>query len=99
MPSGAQEYSEWIRAGAHLAFLREYARADEVVVYAAGGCTFIHALVVPEDQLSPPDVDDLLHWSANPYSLFASYVYGGQAKRVSTDLSDSALNGHAHKTY
>lgn len=77
VPADSQAYSEWIRAGAHLAFLRENARANELVVHASGEYTFVHSVVVPNDRLSPPDRDDLMGWSLNPYTSSASYVTGG----------------------
>lgn len=70
-------FSKWIEAGEHLKFLRENALSDELVVYASGEYTFVHAIVVPNDRLSPINQDDLLKWSCNPYTSFASYVYGG----------------------
>lgn len=38
-PSDAHAFAEWIIANAHLAFLRDNADADEVVVYASGEYT------------------------------------------------------------
>lgn len=77
VPADSQAYSEWMRAGAHLAFLRENARASELVVHASGEYTFIHSIAVPNDRLSPPDRGDLMSWSLNPYTSSASYVTGG----------------------
>jgi hypothetical protein len=51
-PSDAQAFAEWIKANARLAFLRDNADADEVVVYASGEYTFIHSLIVPNERLS-----------------------------------------------
>ena len=70
-PSDAQSFAEWIKANAHLAFLRDNADADEVVVYASGEYTFIHSLMVPNSRLSPPDQDDLLSWNCNAYTCLA----------------------------
>src|SRR5882672_5706024 len=76
-PSDAQAFAEWIKAEAHLAFLRDNANSDEVVVYASGEYTFVHSLIVPNERLSPPDQDDLLSWNCNAYASIASYVSGG----------------------
>ncbi|AZS22321.1 hypothetical protein [Caulobacter sp. FWC26] len=76
-PSDPAAFSDWIRAGKHLAFLRANASTDEIVIYGSGPYAFIHSMVVPNELLSPPDQTDLLAWSCNPYTSIASYVYGG----------------------
>lgn len=76
-PADPHEFSEWIKGGAHLEFLRRNANADELAIYASGDYTFVHSMVVPNDMLSPLDEADLLSWSCNPYTSIASYVSGG----------------------
>ncbi|MDP7668425.1 MAG: hypothetical protein QF738_10230 [Rhodospirillales bacterium] len=76
-PDDATAYATWIEAGGHLSLLRENAVQDEVIVYASGEYTFVHAAVVPNDKLSPIDQNDLLDWSCSPYTTIASYVSGG----------------------
>jgi hypothetical protein len=76
-PNDSAAYADWITAGGHLSLLRENADEDELIVYASGDYTFIHAVVVSNDKLSPVDRDDLLHWSCDPYASIASYVSGG----------------------
>lgn len=76
-PAGGEEFSAWIRAGAHLRFLHDNAQTGELAIYASGEGTFIHTMVVPNASLSPIDADDLLMWSCNPYTSSASYVSGG----------------------
>jgi hypothetical protein len=82
LPSDAQAFAEWIKADAHLAFLRDNANTNEVVVYASGEYTFVHSLIVPNERLSPPDQDDLLSWNCNAYTSIASYVSGGGQEGV-----------------
>jgi len=77
VPVDPQAFSEWIQAEAHLSFLRRNAQADELVVYASGEYSFIHAVAVPNDRLTPIDREDLMGWSLNPYTSIASYVTGG----------------------
>jgi hypothetical protein len=77
VPADPHAFSDWIHAEAHLAFLRENARANELVIYASGEYTFVHSVVVPNTRLSPIDQDDLMSWSLNPYNSIASYVTGG----------------------
>ena len=78
VPRNTSEYAAWIEAGGHLSLLRENANGDELIVYASGdhASTFIHAVVVSNEKLSPIDQSDLLHWSCNPYDPIASYVSG-----------------------
>jgi hypothetical protein len=52
LPDGP-EFAEWIKAGAHLAFLQQNAVSDEVVVFASGEYTYLHSVVVPNRKLLP----------------------------------------------
>ena len=76
-PVEQTEFAAWIAAGRHLDFLVENAEEEEVIIYACGKHTFIHAVVLSEERLEPPDIDDLLGWSGNPFASAASYVWGG----------------------
>lgn len=77
VPAEPHAFSNWVYAEAHLAFLRENAMADELVIYASSEYSFVHSVVVPNTRLSPIDQDDLMGWSSNPYHSIASYVMGG----------------------
>jgi len=77
VPEDPSVFSEWIKAEAHLLFLRQNAQADELVIYASGEYTFINTLVVPNDRLTPINKEDLMQWSLTPYSSIAGYVSGG----------------------
>lgn len=77
VPTDPQDFSEWIKAEGHLAFLRQNALGGELVVYAAGDYTFIHSVAVSNDRLMPIDKEDIMGWSFNPYTSIASYVTGG----------------------
>lgn len=81
-PEDSRAFSEWIRAEAHLAFLRENAEAEELIIYASGEYTFVQAIVVPDVNLSPVNRDDLLRWSFYPSTPIASYVTGGRRDDV-----------------
>lgn len=78
VPDDSQAYSEWIRAGAHLTFLRENARANELVVHTSGEYTLVHSVAVPNDRISPPDRGDLMNWSLTPYTSFEDSPNGPQ---------------------
>ena len=76
-PVDQTEFEGWIAADGHLDLLLENVEEEEVIIYAGGKHTFIHAVVLSEDKLDPPDIDDLLRWSGNPFASAASYVWGG----------------------
>lgn len=77
LPSSQDDFATWIHAGAHLEFLRRNACSDELVIYGSGEYSFVHAAVVPNDQLAILSQDELLHWDGTPYGSCASYVEGG----------------------
>jgi hypothetical protein len=77
LPPDREAFESWILAGQHLEFLRWNARSEELVIYGSSDYSFVHAAVVPNDQLAALSQDDLLHWSGTPYMSIASYVYGG----------------------
>lgn len=77
VPPDQQAFSVWIQAEAHLAFLRQNARANELAIYASGEYTFIHSVAVPNDRLAPIDKEDLMQWNFTPGMTIASYVTGG----------------------
>ena len=89
VPENAAEYAAWIEAGKHLTLLRDNAKQNELIIYAANRCyVFIHTVVVSEDSLSPLDQDDLLRWSGNPFNPFVSYAYGGGQEGVWIERTD-----------
>lgn len=77
VPTDPQDFSDWIKAEAHLAFLRRNAQAEELIIYVSGEYTFVHSVVVPNDRLMPVDKGDLMGWNFNPWRSIASYVTGG----------------------
>lgn len=76
-PVEETEFAAWIAADRHLDLLVENAKDEEVIIYACGKHTFIHAVVLSEERLEPPDIDDLLGWNGNPFASAATYVWGG----------------------
>ncbi len=78
VPVDSQAYSEWILAVGHLAFLRENAQANELVIHASGEYTCAHSVAVPNDGLSPPDRGNLMNWSLTPYTSFEDSPNGPQ---------------------
>ncbi|MFF0949086.1 hypothetical protein ACFYE9_15800 [Rhizobium leguminosarum] len=76
-PDDPAAFKEWIRAGKHLAFLQSNAASDETVVSASGPYTFVYSIAVPLEALVSDNLEDLLNWSADPFTSIASYVSGG----------------------
>jgi hypothetical protein len=98
LPPDRGDFAIWIQAEAHLEFLRRNARSDELVIYGSGDYSFVHAAVVPNERLAALSQDDLLHWSGNPYTSIASYVYGGGRddvwlERLTDSTGSMALEG------
>ncbi len=73
VPEDPAEYKPWIKADGHLELLLDNAKEEELIIYGCGDHTFIHAVVVREENLSPLDKRDLLRWSGNPFNPCASY--------------------------
>ena len=82
LPPDQEKFAEWIRAEAHLAFLRENARSDELVVYANAEYTFVDSIVVPNGVLARMTPADLEQWHFSSDYSIASYVYGGGRENV-----------------
>lgn len=76
-PSDQEEFSAWIQAKDHLNFLIRNATSDELIVYAGGGYSFIHADVISNEILKSADETELLDWGGTPFRSIASYVSGG----------------------
>ena len=68
VPEDDEAFQSWLEQADALSFLRDNASANDAVVYAGLPHTFIHAVLVPEAALSPPDIPDLMSWNCNPYS-------------------------------
>ena len=88
LPDDADAYGGWVKAGGHLTLLRDNARENELVAYASGDYTFIHAIVVSEDAFRLLTPDDLLRWQGHPFSSSAGYVYGGGQGEVFIESSE-----------
>src|ERR1022692_4114106 len=67
-PSEKSAFDAWLGMNDALAFLTANAQEDELVVYAGVGHTFMHAIVVPDALLDPPDNEDLMSWNCNASS-------------------------------
>ena len=66
-PAEGPERASWVKAEKHLQLLRQNATSDELILHASSRRTFILAVTAKEADVIPPDHDDLLKWSYNPY--------------------------------
>jgi hypothetical protein len=89
LPNDQEELRSWIKADDHIKFLIENGRSQEIVIYASPEYSFIHSMVVPEDQLESLDKNDLMGWSNNPFTTVASYVSGGGREELWVERGES----------
>lgn len=77
--------AEWLIASEDsVAFLRDNARSDEVVIYATGPATLIHAVLAPVKQVTPANHQDLRHnfvQTDESWAIQKSYG-GGEGHRI-----------------
>ena len=83
-------FSTWLEPNDALDLLKDNLSDTEFILYAGLRFTFIYGIVVPATSLEPPDVDDLLHWSGNPWSSWSTWYSFGEtpAIAISPPLSD-----------
>lgn len=56
----SEDSESWlINAEDSIAFLKLNSESDEIVIYASGRSILVHGVLVPTDNLTPPDGDDL----------------------------------------
>lgn len=82
MPSNPEDFTTWMKAAQHLEFLKTNASDKELVIYGLGPFSFIHSIVVPNEDLREIDKEDLLRWSCDPYTTIAGYVSGGDPEKI-----------------
>jgi hypothetical protein len=77
--------AEWLVAAENsIEFLKESAQSEEVVIYAIGPATMIHAVLAPLKQVTPADQEDLMHafvQTDESWAIQKSYG-GGEGHRV-----------------
>lgn len=83
VPEGREAFETWLQMGDALAFLKENTDEEDFVIYASGVHTFIHAIVVPNERLNPPDVDDLMSWNFNASSSWGIWVRFSKPPEIS----------------
>ena len=89
-PGDPSEIYSWVRAEKHLQLLRDNAGDDEVILYAYSRPNFfVNAVITPGTDIYPPDCDDLLRWSASPYTGRAAYYWSWGASSVEVEYWDN----------
>jgi hypothetical protein len=64
-------------------FLKDIPSAPNVILYASVPYMFIYGVLVPKRLVTPPDIDDLDHWSCNPSSSWGIAIGYGKRGKVS----------------
>jgi hypothetical protein len=62
-----EAFNAWLCSLDGIEFLKANDYDEEFVFYATPGQTFIHTVLVPTTNVTPPNVQDLIAWSFNAY--------------------------------
>ncbi len=94
-PSDSKEYLKWLKACAHLDFLKENANSDEIIMFAQSEHSIVYTAVITNERLLSLDEKTLLCWDGTPYRHAASDDPGSEqnffAQRVfPSELSDDS---------
>ena len=84
----AEQLSSWLKAEPHLNLLKLNSQSNEVILLACTRTTFIHAVIAKEQEVIPPDYDDLLKWNSSPNKKRASYSWQLGNKEVNIVLKE-----------
>lgn len=74
-PESEDAFNSWIGQKDAVPFLRNNARRQEIIMDLSTKSAFIHAVVVPNANVNPPDVDDLMCWELSPWSSWGVTVH------------------------
>lgn len=92
-------YDSWLKQADFIEFLEKNAKEDQIIVYASAGydsvtayptSLFLYSILVPEADVSSPDVDDLLKWSITRETRWG---VGEQGRDV--QIESSLKNNHS----
>ena len=90
-------YDSWLKQADFIEFLEENAKEDQIIIYASAGydsvtacptSLFLYSILVPEADVSPPDVDDLLEWNFLPRDTAWSVCEDEEKAWLEPSLSD-----------
>lgn len=93
----SSDYDSWLKQADFIEFLEENAKEDQIIIYASAGydsvtacptSLFLYSILVPEADVSPPDVDDLLTWNFLTRDTAWSVCEDGEKAWLEPSLSD-----------
>ncbi len=67
-PEGKAGFDDWASQGGMVKYLEDESKDDYIIIYASLPHTFMHAVLIPDVEISDEVVSDLLKWSYNPFS-------------------------------
>lgn len=80
---GSEEYKNWIEQDDFVRFLQTIPGMTDAILYASVRySTFIYGVLIPERFVTPPDIDDLDHWSCNPFSSWGITISYGKRRKI-----------------
>ena len=94
----SEDYDAWLEQADLVEFLKENAEEKKTVVYASGSTLYaggrmstllVLSVLVPQADVNPPNVEDLLGWSGFPRSAYVAWESGsGSELRIEPFLKD-----------
>lgn len=87
-------YGAWLEQADLVEFLEKNAEEEKTVVYASVPDILIFSVLVPQDDVDPPDVDDLLGWNGFPRSAYAA----GESESGSEMRVEPSLKGYSSRS-
>ena len=87
-------YDAWLEQADLVEFLEKNAEEEKTVVYASVPGILIFSALVPQDDVDPPDVDDLLGWNGFPRSAYAA----GESEFGSEMRVEPSLKGYSSRS-
>jgi hypothetical protein len=82
-PESKEKFDAWIELKDSVSFLRDNAKREDLIVVLSSNSAFMHAIVVPKSNVTPPDVEDLMSWNLDPCSSWRIEVnYSGDPARA-----------------
>lgn len=69
-PENVNDFNAWIEQKDVIPFLNNEIEDENIIIYASLPHVFIHAVLIPDFELTDSKVQDLLRWSHNPYTAW-----------------------------
>src|SRR6202163_1704378 len=68
VPAEKKAYEVWLEQEDALSLLEANPHQDDFVVFASLMHAFVHAVLVPDSLVSPPNIEDLMSWNFNAHT-------------------------------